>query len=70
MLEKFLGFLWLITMAMCGFWLMSFLISFVPTWLIGQSGERFNKLNKGKKVNDYQEPLEVIYKKEDELNNS
>ena len=65
MLEKFLGFLWLFTMAMCGFWLLTSLVSFAPTWLFGQGGERFNKLNKGKKAKDYQKPLEVLYKKED-----
>ncbi len=63
MLEKFFGFMLFLTMAMCGFWLMTFLISFLPAWLTGQVGERFGKLNKEKRVEAYQKPLEVVYKK-------
>ncbi len=64
-MEKFFGFMLFLTMAMCGFWLLTFLVSFLPAWLTGQIGERFDKLNKGKRAEAYQKPLETLYRKED-----
>ncbi|MFV0237086.1 MAG: hypothetical protein ACK5HU_00940 [Flavobacteriales bacterium] len=63
-MEKFFGFMLFLTMALCGFWLLKFLVLFLPAWLTGQVGERFDKLNKGKRADHYQKPLEVLYKKE------
>ncbi len=63
MIFKFFGFMLFLTMALCGFWLLTFLVSFLPAWLTGQVGERFDKLNKGKRSEPFQEPLKVLYKK-------
>ncbi|MRI63752.1 hypothetical protein EQP59_00590 [Ornithobacterium rhinotracheale] len=67
---QFLGFLFFLTMAMCGFWCLTFLVSIVPYWLTYGVAERFGKINKNsdpdevrRKLLSEQSGVEVLYKK-------
>lgn len=67
---QFLGFLFFLVMAMCGFWCLTFLVSVVPYWLTFGVAERFDKINKDSdpeevrtKLLSEQEGVELLYKK-------
>lgn len=69
-MDQFFGFVFFLTMALCGFWCLTFLISILPYWLTYGVAERFGYINadvdpetvRSKKLYE-QEGVEVLYKK-------
>jgi uncharacterized membrane protein len=47
--DQYLGFLAFLTILTIGFWLMIFLISFIPYWITGQLIENFKLKREAKK---------------------
>ncbi|MBU2526414.1 MAG: hypothetical protein KKC03_07425 [Bacteroidetes bacterium] len=42
--DQYLGFLAFLTILTIGFWLMIFLVSILPYWIIGAAKERFQEI--------------------------
>ncbi|MGM5629783.1 hypothetical protein O2K51_02690 [Apibacter raozihei] len=67
---KFVGFLLFLTIALAGFWCLTFLISILPYWLTYGIAENAGKVNADVKPEDVkrktlpqQEGIEVVYTK-------
>lgn len=56
-MDQFLGFIFFVTMALCGFWCLTFIVAILPYWL----GPGLAELNG--KINANVDPEEVRFKK-------
>lgn len=70
LIAQFLGFLFFLSIAMSGFWCLTFLISMVPYWITVGSAEMYNKINKNintdtvrRKLLSEQEGVILVWKK-------
>ena len=70
--DKFLGFVFFLVMALCGFWGLTFLASIIPYWLTFGVAENYGKINADvdpetirRKTLPEQEGIELIYTKKD-----
>lgn len=69
-IEKFLGFVLFLTIAMAGFWCLTFIVTLIPYWLTAGVKEEKGKINadvdpetvRRKKLYE-QDGVEVLYKK-------
>lgn len=69
-MDQFFGFVFFLTMALCGFWCLTFLVSIIPYWLGPGLAETKGKINadvdpeeiRSKKLYE-QEGVEVLYQK-------
>ncbi len=68
--DKFVGFVFFLTMEIIGFWGLIFLISMVPYWITYGAAENYGRINadvdpdevRRKKLNE-QDGVEVVYTK-------
>lgn len=50
--DQYLGFLLFLTILTIGFWLMIFLVSFIPYWITGAMIDKFKQIREEKKAKE------------------